>query len=258
MQRFLQTGLAAACCTIVLISCKRDVIEHKIPETVGCRIKQVIMKTDGVKEMTGTFTYNSNGNPVTYTPVGYSPGSVKYEFRYDKNHRLTDYIGYYPRTGIAPLFEFWTKYAYGNSDQILRDTTYYYGMYGAELTTYSRNKGVTAYEYDKIGRISRTVYRQSFDGAPNGVIKDYKYSYNPEGNLVTPGAAYDNKVSIYRTHNIWMFLNRNYSTNNLRNANSYNAKGLPSIFDHTASRGHSMYILEFINLSNCEIVYECN
>ena len=71
-----------------------------------------------------------------------------------------------------------------------------------------------------------------------------------------PGAVYDTKISIYRTSNVWMFLNRNYSVNNIRRATAYNGKGLPKAFEQDGPRAAPMRLLEFIDLSSCEIVYE--
>jgi hypothetical protein len=101
------------------------------------------------------------------------------------------------------------------------------------------------------------VYRQLFNGAANGVINDYRYSYNDNGNVITAGAVYDDKINIYRTHRIWMFLHRNYSANNIKAPLRYNSKGLPVAFDFDAPRGVSLRFLEYLDLSNCEILYNC-
>ena len=249
-----QKGFAAFVCAAMLLACKRDMIT-KNNLVVDCRIKQLIMKSEGAKDQSGSFTYNADGNPVSYTPKGYSNGSLKYEFRYDNNGRLTDYIGYYP-TSIPLTYEFWVKYNYDNG-RIVRDSSYYNCNYGPTIISAARYKGVTQYEYDKQSRISRVVYREYYDGVANGVMSDYKFDYNEAGNLVAPGATYDNQVSIYRTNKIWMFLSRNYSLNNLATASTYNSNGLPLTFSTTAARGASMHFLEFLDISNCEVIYDC-
>jgi hypothetical protein len=259
MKRILQNCCYFGCCiTLVsLLSCKRDVVQNGIPSTAQCQIKKIIVKTAGITERSGTFSYNGYGDPIEYIPEKHTSNSLKYEFRYDNNKLLTDYIGYYPPTGAVTRFEFWTKYFYDDLNRVVRDSIYYYGNYGRWLTDHANYIGYTNYEYDKQGRISRTVYRQIQNGSNNGVVSDLKYTYNEQGNLVGPGTAYDDKISIYRTNRIWMFLNRNYSTNNLRTARAYSAKGLPLSFDDVPVQGPTLSLLNLLSVANSEIVYDC-
>ena len=238
------------------VSCKKVTARKEILIS-GCRIKQLIIKEDGQKDRSGTFTYNTNSDPVSYTPKGYSNGSLKYEFRYDAGGHLTDYIGYDP-TAIPASCYFWTKYSYDGHNRIVRDSVYYNCKYGPALTSFADYVGITVYEYDNSDRITTVIYRQFHNSVPNGVTGYYKYDYNESGNLVTPGAVYDDKTSIYRTSKIWMFLGRNYSVNNLMPALSYNPNGLPVAFAGNTTRGAEMRMLEFISLSDCEILYECD
>lgn len=255
MQRFLPKLLAILFCATAVVSCKRDLIRKKEPTTVNCRLKQLILKAESEKDKTGTFEYNAAGNPISYTPTGYGAGSLKYEFRYDMSGLLTDYIGYSPNT-IPLTCNFWIRFVYENN-RIVRDSVYYNSNYGAALTSYTKHVGVTEYEYDDQERISRIKYKQHTNGVPNGVMGNYKFDYNDAGNLVTPGAAYDDKVSIYRTNKIWMFLSRNYSKNNIKSALSYNSNGLPVAFASATLRSASMRFFESLDLSNCEILYDC-
>lgn len=248
-----------ACCVLIstFVSCKREVLQNGIPSAIQCQIKSIAVKTEGQKDKSGIFVYNQFGDPIEYIPEKHTGNSLRYEFRYDEQRRLTDYIGYYPSNSAGTRFDFWTKFFYDDVNRVVRDSIYYYGNYGRALTDHANYTGYTLYEYDKQGRISRTVYRQVQNGSNNGIISDVKYSYNEQGNLVGPGSAYDDKISIYRTHRIWMFLNRNYSVNNPVSARAYSAKGLPTSFDKVSAQGPNLSILNFLTVANSEIVYDC-
>ncbi|HYF31483.1 MAG TPA: hypothetical protein VD993_10225 [Chitinophagaceae bacterium] len=260
MKKFFHWCCTAICILAVmqLTSCKREVMK-KESKVSPCRIKKIIQKMPGVQDRTGVFTYNSSGDPIGFTPEGFSTGSVKYEFRYDKDRRLTDYIGYYPGSpGVNPFFEFWTKYYFGSDGRVSHDTTYFYGIYGAELTTYYKPyQNTTTYTFDQQERVSRTVKREIRNGAAAMLMADYKYAYNEFGNLVTAGANYDDKTNVYSTNRIWMFLNRNYSKNNVLHGTSYNSYGLPLGFARSPSQGPWLSMLVFLGLGECEIEYEC-
>lgn len=246
---------AVLCILVFACSCKREVLKTD-DLTIDCRITRIVIKNAGDEIRSGNISYNSFGDPIAYTPAGYSPGSVKYEFRYDDKQRLTDYIGYYAAGASAGIFEFWTKYLY-EGNRVVRDTTYHYGKYGNDISNHTPIKEVTIYTYDKHGRISGTVMRQLRNGNANGVMGDYRYVYNDDGNLVTPGASYDDKISIYRTSKVWMFINRNYSRNNIKRANGYNSRGLPSGFSNPVTQSSKHSILYFLDLNNCDIIYDC-
>jgi hypothetical protein len=257
MKAFSRNSFIAILCAAALLSCRRERVSGNDLAAGGCRIKQLIMKAEGNKDKSGTFGYNSNGDPVSYTPTGYGNGSLKYEFRYDNSGRLTDYIGYDP-TSVPVTCDFWAKYTYDNRNRIVRDSVYYNSNYGPALTSHANHIGVTTYEYDSKDRIGAIMYKQYHNGTPNGNSAWYKFDYNSAGNLITSGATYDDKASIFRTSKIWMFLNRNYSSNNLKAALSYNPKGLPVAFAPNAARGASMRFFESIDLSDCDILYECD
>ncbi|HEX6180111.1 MAG TPA: hypothetical protein VFZ47_02640, partial [Chitinophagaceae bacterium] len=140
-----------AVASTLLGSCKRDKLS-KEPDGPPCQIKKIIVGHPDplVAQRSGEFTYNAAGDPITYTPQGYTTGSCKYEFRYDNKGRLTEYIGYYP----SGSFEFWARFTYNDKNKIIRDTSYHYGPYGPVLTTYYNVKRVTEYEYDQEGRVS--------------------------------------------------------------------------------------------------------
>lgn len=254
MNALFNRGVILLLCAAALPSCKKESARSNLISN-NCRIKQIIVKPEEEKDKSGIFTYNSNGDPASYTPTGYGNGSLKYEFRYNAAGNLTDYIGYNPTLRPASC-DFWIKYSYDNRNRIVGDSVYYNCNYGPTLTSFAKHVGATEYEYDNKNRISKVIYRQFYNNVPNGVTGYYKFEYNESGNLVTPGATYDDKTSIYRTSKIWMFLSRNYSVNNLQPALRYNANGLPAAFSAPAARGAHMRMLEF-DLADCEILYEC-
>ena len=266
MKNFAKWSLVAmSICSIAALptSCKRDNLA-KEPDAPPCQIKKLIVTHQDplVALRSGEFAYNAAGDPITYTPQGYSTGSVKYEFRYDSKGRLSDYIGYYPAiNGTGGPFEFWTRYIYDDKGRIIRDTCYHYGTYGPMLALNPAYhvKTLTEYEYDQEQRVSRTVRRQLLNGVPIvGNVADYKFIYNDEGNLIVPGANYDDKVSPFRLNKVWMFLSRNYSKNNIVPAASYNALGLPTQFTNPISGSiPQLDLLYFLGLNGSQIEYQC-
>lgn len=255
MEKFVTKTLLTVLCVSMLTACKREMARKSGVNTVNCRIEQLILKSPGEKDKSGIFTYDAAGNPISYEPLVYGTGSLKYEFRYDNGGRLTDYIAYSP-VAFPLTCEFWVRYGYENN-RIVRDSVYYHTNYGPALVSFAKHIGFTQYEYDSEERIQRVIYKQYFNGTPNGVVGNYKFDYNEAGNLVMPGAVYDGKASIYRTNKLWMFLSRNYSVNNPRPALSYNSKGLPVAFPAAAARAATLRFFESIDLSDCEIVYDC-
>ena len=239
-------------------SCKRNVWEPEV-SVPSCRIKKIIDKKGGIDNRGGEIFYNAYGDPVEFIPVIYTTGSVKYEFRYDDKRRLTDFIGFYPpRNGLEGFFEIWRKYIYDDNGRIIRDTAYHYGPYGPTITKYGNFKTVTKYDYDKEGRVSRLLWQQYIDDKINpGIMGDYKYLYNDQGNLITPGAVYDDKVNIYSLHKVWMFLNCNYSKNNVQKGTSYNDHGLPLGFPPRTQQGANLGMMYWVGLNNADIEYEC-
>ena len=147
MKAIVNIGLGVLLCACLASSCKKEAAKRQELVNSGCRIKQIIMKAQGQKDKTGTFTYNSNGDPVSYTPAVFGNNSLKYEFRYDKNGRLTDYIGY-NATWTPIVCNFWAKYTYDNRNRIERDSVYYNSNYGQALTSHAQHIGVTVYGYD--------------------------------------------------------------------------------------------------------------
>jgi hypothetical protein len=82
----------------------------------------------------------------------------------------------------------------------------------------------------------------------------YQFEYDGNGNLVTPGVVYDNKINFHRTNKIWMFLDRDYSINNPFAAETYNSNHLPVklVTDKTSDFLWISYIAETTLTYSCK------
>ena len=176
-----------------------------------------------------TITYNAWGDPVSVKQSRPGTGHPDGIFRYDAKHRLTDYIGDYGGGG----FEYWHRYVYDKNDRVIRDTSYFLGSITNDGPANYYDGAVIYYEYDKQGRIVHTT--QDWFSFPDNPLGTY-YSYDAKGNLVVPGAVYDNKICINRTNRIWMFIDRNYSINNAY-ATAWNEYGLPTKMELNSEGG---------------------
>lgn len=187
-----------------------------------CRIKKMTYYSSS-DSTNIDFTYNSWGDPVSAIRQK-NIGTPDAMFRYDARHRLTDYIEAY-RNGF---FETWHRYVYNNNNRIIRDTTYIFGYITDEppLPDEVYDIAIVNYEYDNKDRIIHTTQQWYSFPDPADALHLY-YQYDANGNLVLPGAVYDDKINVHRTNRIWMFIDRDYSVNNTFAA-EYNEHGLPT------------------------------
>jgi hypothetical protein len=211
-------------CLFTVISCTKNV-EDKAAK--HCDIIQ--MKAPSYFEAsdsnTYVFEYNQHGDPVKITPSIIGTGRPYHVFRYDKKHRLSDYIGRYENVA----FEFWHRYGYDNKNRIVKDTFYIFGFYDEGPTSdLAPGRRIFTYEYDVKNRIIKTSIEFVFNPSYNSVEL---HTYDNNGNLIRPGYTYDNKVNYHRTHPVWMFLDADYSENNAVLAVNYNDGGLPTFFN---------------------------
>jgi hypothetical protein len=160
-------------------------------------------------------TYDQWNNPISGTRPEPRTGAPNYKWRYDRNHRLTDWIG--PYESPSPNAEFWHKYSYDSRGNIVTDSNFSMLTLSNGQISYAADTFVSHLSYDSYGRLIRE------DGTPGGTRV---YVYDTVGNLQN-GAIYDNKVNFHRTSKVWMFLDRDYSVNNPFTAGSYNRLGLP-------------------------------
>jgi hypothetical protein len=194
-----------------------------------------------------TINYNSFGDPISVIQTQSGTGHPDGHFRYDNKRRLKDYIGMY---GNGGGFEFWHKYFYDNKGRVVRDTTYTLGNIVNDAPADYYGQSVTTYEYDQYGRISYT--RHVWLDTPEFPFETI-YTYDAKGNLVKPGLTYDDKISINRTHRVWMFITRNYSLNNAW-ATAWNDDKLPTAMTLN-SEGGNFAGFYYGNLDG--ITYQC-
>ncbi len=150
-----------------------------------------------------------------------APDRGNYFFTYDGKGKLIQFLAAYEND----FFETARIYTYDSKNRIIADTFYGFGRKDDILN--APGKGYSNFIYDNLNRIvieKRVLLR------PNYVETERTYSYDEAGNLILPGVAYDNKLSIYKSNKIWMFVFKNYSVNNPVGATGYNSCQLPTGF----------------------------
>ena len=239
--------MVIAITSILLTGCKKAVdfiVHHENTDLRMCNIQKLVLY-DGKESTEAVFKYNECGDPLSITRPVIATGSPKYEFKYDRNHRLTDFIGSYSDNAGA---EFWHKYVYDSHNHITLDSTFifvstypipwdYYFLYVHHLF------------YDNKDRIIKDSSVPIKDAADVGVTVDY-YSYNASGNLTTAG--HDNNINLHRTNKIWMFIDRDYSINNSFPNATFNSHQLPRIIQSNGS------FLGLYFSTKMDVLYQCD
>lgn len=244
--------LAVVCLIVIEFSgCKKGdekyLQQHPTADLKQCPIERIIYQTL-IRMDTLNLFYNSWGDPVSSTHTQKGTGSPNYVFRYDKKHRLTDYIGVYEDGASG---EYWHKYFYDNpgSDNPTSDSLYTFVSFQNGVITEYLDAAMTFYTYDREGRIIKDS--TLWHGGYRTYIKHYLYDAN--GNL--QGRQYDQSLNFHRTNKIWMFLDRDYSVNNPFVADSYNAHKLPTKLNLDPKT--SYFQLLNVYFHNGEITYGC-
>jgi len=199
--------------------------QHPDEDHTDCQITE--MKFNDKSRM--VFSYNKDGNPDSITSY---PGNYlrNLAFRYDKKKRLVESWDYF-ENGIANR---WSRYQYNNKGQIISDSTWDQGVFVNghwELTGFE-TLILKKYVYDEKGRITDIFMYSPGESTP---FDQQEFDYDERGNLhnygsQSPAAAYDSKMSFYRTHKVFMFYFGNYSLNNPAGATAYNSNYLPTAF----------------------------
>ncbi|RFM26817.1 hypothetical protein [Deminuibacter soli] len=243
MKYYLPYRLLAACMLVALFTgCKKncDVIAGQ----PGCRVEK-IKGNVGSFDDSLFFTYNQQGNPVSIKKSFTATGYPDVLFRYDQHNRLIQHIGYYSDVS----FETWHDYVYNLQNQIVQDTQYVFGEWANGVRLSYHHRYIFKYTYDGMGRMATWTF---IDDANNSSVTTYTYDSN--GNLVN-GKTYDNRKNIRSTNKIWMFLDHDYSVNNVVPAGPYNNQWLPL---HLGSPG-KLYAGSFAGFaySDIDITYSC-
>jgi hypothetical protein len=233
-----------------------------------CRIKKIISYHNPVFEdstITADFSYNQKGDPEMVTFNAPSTGRPHLRFHYDSKGRLVGYTGPY-NTGPNSFYEFYHLYQYDSRNRIIVDTTYGFGeIVNGIPQPNQRFKIYTDYEYDAHDRVSRLsiiaivsdrevpVWDEEFVYGADGNMSIHR---RIEGGIVTEShlGPYDDKINMNLTHKIWMFLQANYSRNNLIAASQYNKSQLPTRYQKPYS---TLGFLYSFDISDSEIFYDC-
>lgn len=190
-----------------------------------------------------TITYDKNDNPTemhyTSSPerVSYFDWGLDRIFKYDSKNRLSVFIdgtGGPPRNGKISYMNLY-YYTY-QTDKIVYERMFQYQTVAvSELMTEPWLKELEKtypsfeYRFDDFGRLIQST--QLLEAYPEHQLVTH-YQYDSRGNLIKPGVTYSNKINIYQTNKVWMFLARDYSKNAQEEESiTYNAYGLPEEFD---------------------------
>ncbi|HKP31253.1 MAG TPA: hypothetical protein VJT83_00925 [Chitinophagaceae bacterium] len=218
-------------------------------QTTYCRIESIWENPNTPGQRFILILYDEYENPVAVTTPVPSTGHPYKTFKYDSWHRLKEYRGDYANQ----FFEFWHVYGYDQQGRIAWDTLYTLGLKGETPSGYL-GKNISEIQYDAQNRISKVITTQWLPPSSTPTVSTYEY--DGAGNRLYPpafGITYDNKQHLYRTNDIWQFLNRDYSMNNPFIADEYNSTGFPTKIN--SSRSYNF--LNEINLQNSQIGYSC-
>ena len=234
------SGFASGCQKHLDFSKDKELPNTPLPgQTINCRIESIWVNIVGYYQEFRLVLYDEYENPIAITTPGIGTGHPYITFKYDSWHRLREYRGAY-----AEGFEFLHLYGYDASGRIGVDTGY---LIGGLI--------ISKIEYDNQNRIVKIISEIQRDGYDFEV----NYNYDAAGNLMYApdwGITYDNKVSLYRTNDIWMFLARDYSVNNRFIADAYNSSGFPTAIN-LSNPGYPTFLDLNIPLNNSQISYNC-
>ena len=228
-----------------------------LPHFKKCQLEKVAFAfEDGWSKRSVVFSYNNQGDPVSIIQLPYTTtGFPNYFFVYDNKHRLTEMFRMYGNGKVGEGGgESYNKYFYASpgSKEIIMDSAYYYPYFqNGILINYFGGAQATWYLYDDKGRVIRDSAVTDNNSQHTRVTN---YTYDANGNRT--GRIYDNKVNLHRTHEIWMFLDRDYSLNNPFTAQTYNAQQLPTDVDLTGVPGQGLSFL-ILYLKRASLSYDC-
>jgi hypothetical protein len=239
MKRIFLQSFAGICLLSLFLSCHKRV-EFEVP----CKILKLAHvdrtgSADPTSSYSGYFTYTSWGDPEKLTWNQATTGRPNYFFTYDTKRRLTRFEGLLN----SMVFDFVTIYTW-EGDKITGDSSWFIGSDVNNFRGTAFTTSVSKYTYDTKGRIIRVDSQTSFGNFSGN------FTYDAAGNLVRPGAMYDNKKSYLRTNAVLMFVTKNFSENNFQMADEYNKKGLPLTYNSAT--------LSFLNTFFNEIDYSCD
>ena len=221
-----------------------------------CHIQKLEFSWPGGQSTEISINYNADGNPTAMISTGTPSTTEEYHFRYDKYGRLSDFmLTYYGSAGGVVI---WHEYSYPDKKTIIDSAYEYTGNLNDPVhpTDFSAHgEGIFIYSLDASGRIIKSTEPSSDSSTPPYVTN---FAYDVRGNLVRPGVTYDNKVNVYQTNKVWMFVYNDYSVNNplaqdfspIR-ITGYNAAGLPTALN-SSSAYYEGYLFNYVFFSTCK------
>jgi len=246
----------------IFSSCQKDMDAAKADEVMGtplptsgnyCRIESIWLRPGMPDQEFRLIGYNEFENPTFISNPFIATSRPFRSFLYDTWHRLREYREFYSNN----TFETWRFYGFDKNGRIGVDTSYTFGSTLTGKPTGYFYRKISTLTYDAQGRIISSWNEISPDPSNPMVAPSTNmetFTYNADGNLVSPGVTYDNKINLNRTNDIWMFLARDYSMNNPFTATSYNTTGYPTNINVPFAR---FIISNDIFLSNSQIGYGC-
>jgi hypothetical protein len=224
-------------------------------EFSNCKLRRIYHEHGGVSGyvISGLFTYNAAGDPLSLIYAQGGTGNPNYFFYYDSKKRLREFReGYSPDDIVEAT---WHKYGYNSSDQIIVDTILHPG-FEIEGEVIPGDTTISLLTYDIQGRI----IKESSRNIKGGPTRNPTYTYDARGNLGVNGwksSSYDNKVSIFRSHPVFQFIHRNYSKNNAAPQAKYNSKGLPLSMNPANDAFFSAYPTHIGGSGISKAIYDC-
>lgn len=191
-------------------------------EFPDCKLRRLNHEFPGMdfNFVSGLFTYNKAGNPISLLYNNNSTGNPNHYWFYDKQNRLVEWRKTYQNGTIVSESH---RYVYDAAGVAVRDTAMF--IEGDTIIN------VYTFTYDNQGRIVKENIKNIWNaGAPLNAQRNPTYTYDARGNLATAGwksSYYDNMVNPLRTSPVFQFIFKNWSRNNSNHQPFYNSKGLP-------------------------------
>ena len=206
--------------------------------------------------------YNSAGNPVDIIQTKAQFHTADYYFRYDKEDRLTDFIGAFAGSQGAIT---WHVYTYPARNIIVDSEFNYVNLITDAKPDPSSYSGRSIYTLDKEGRI----YQSEGFFVVHGIST---FLYDDRGNRIWSGTTqlqnYDYKINPFRTNPVWQFIFNDYSRNNINtpvgalgepiHIIAYNLFGLPQIYQSENGLDNDHLFGVYMGGSELHINYACD
>lgn len=190
--------------------------------------------------VSGVFTYNKNGDPISLLYNNNGTGNPNHYFFYDNQSRLTEWRQTYQNGSVVIESH---KYVYDNAGIAIRDT--------ARFIEGDTVINVYTFTYDHMGRIVKENIKNIKNaGAPLAPQRNPTYTYDARGNLAVAGwrsSSYDNMNNPLRLHPVFQFIHKNWSRNNCASQPKYDAMGFPQHWQHGNDRVFNKSADSFFN-----------